>query len=378
MEKVFTSREYAAWLRRQAEMQRPYWYGTYYLDCTEKLLKKKSKQYPEHYGESRMARYLRDIANGQICGDCVNGAIKGAVWSELGTRPPVYKSHDCPDTNADGMFRNCKAMGMDWGGVDTLPDEPGLAVRMAGHVGIYVGDGEVVEWRGFKYGCVVTRLEDRRWLHWYRLPWVDYGQKDAGAEDVPPAGEDEDFSEDADLSEETDAPDGFGGADDADSVSSDGVSTLLGTRLLRRGAKDEDVRTLQKELIALGYKLPKWGADGEYGRETEAAVKAFQRFSGLTADGEYGPDTHDALICYLSGRDESDVSAPDAPVQYVLVTGGTVNLRCGPGLEYDIHTVVRRGARLVWIATAQNGWHAVRSDCLVGWLSPKYTELASA
>ena len=84
MEKVFTNIEHARWLREQARLKRPYWYGTYYLPCTETLLTKKAKQYPTHYKSDRMARYRQDIKNGQICGDCVNGAIKGAIWSELG------------------------------------------------------------------------------------------------------------------------------------------------------------------------------------------------------------------------------------------------------------------------------------------------------
>ena len=35
MEKVFNNVDYAAWLREQSQKKRPYWYGTYYLDCTE-------------------------------------------------------------------------------------------------------------------------------------------------------------------------------------------------------------------------------------------------------------------------------------------------------------------------------------------------------
>lgn len=31
-----------------------------------------------------------------------------------------------------------------------------------------------VEWRGFNYGCVRTRVKDRPWTHWYKLPFIDY------------------------------------------------------------------------------------------------------------------------------------------------------------------------------------------------------------
>ncbi len=47
--------------------------------------------------------------------------------------------------------------------------------------------------------------------------------------------------------------------------------------------------------MALGYQLPTYGADGDYGAETIAAVKEFQKDHGLTADGVCGPKTWAAL-----------------------------------------------------------------------------------
>jgi peptidoglycan hydrolase-like protein with peptidoglycan-binding domain len=41
--------------------------------------------------------------------------------------------------------------------------------------------------------------------------------------------------------------------------------------------------------------MPKYGADGKFGAETETALKAFQKDSGLTADGICGKATWDAL-----------------------------------------------------------------------------------
>ena len=64
---------------------------------------------------------------------------------------------------------------------------------------------------------------------------------------------------------------------------------------LRRGSKGEPVAELQRALLARGFELPKYGADGSFGAETEAAVKRFQQASGLTADGVCGPMTWAAL-----------------------------------------------------------------------------------
>src|SRR5699024_10024201 len=47
------------------------------------------------------------------------------------------------------------------------------------------------------------------------------------------------------------------------------IAGTLGERLLKRGCAGIDVRELQAQLIALGYALPAYGTDGEYGAETE-------------------------------------------------------------------------------------------------------------
>ena len=65
--------------------------------------------------------------------------------------------------------------------------------------------------------------------------------------------------------------------------------------ILKRGMKGEDVRRLQLRLMELGYGLPRYGADGEYGAETAAADKAFQADRKLAADGVAGEMTLAAL-----------------------------------------------------------------------------------
>lgn len=66
-------------------------------------------------------------------------------------------------------------------------------------------------------------------------------------------------------------------------------------KTLRKGDKGQAVKDLQEKLLRLGYSLPKYGADGDYGKETEAAVKAFQQDNGLKADGVAGAKTQEAL-----------------------------------------------------------------------------------
>ena len=70
---------------------------------------------------------------------------------------------------------------------------------------------------------------------------------------------------------------------------------LRGLPLLRRGSRGDAVRAAQYLLLCRGMTLPKYGADGDYGKETEDAVKEFQRLKGLEADGECGALTWAAL-----------------------------------------------------------------------------------
>lgn len=66
-------------------------------------------------------------------------------------------------------------------------------------------------------------------------------------------------------------------------------------KTLRKGMEGDEVKALQQQLIALGYDLGKWGADGDFGSATENAVKAFQKDKGLAVDGIVGPSTWEAL-----------------------------------------------------------------------------------
>ena len=70
---------------------------------------------------------------------------------------------------------------------------------------------------------------------------------------------------------------------------------LRGLPLLRRGRAGYGVLALQYLLLTRGLRLPLYGADGDYGQETEDAVKEFQRLKGLEADGECGSLTWGAL-----------------------------------------------------------------------------------
>lgn len=60
------------------------------------------------------------------------------------------------------------------------------------------------------------------------------------------------------------------------------------------------VQKMQSKLRAIGYaKYMPSGADGVYGKETEAAIRAFQKAKRLAQDGDAGPKTWAALDAHV-------------------------------------------------------------------------------
>lgn len=65
--------------------------------------------------------------------------------------------------------------------------------------------------------------------------------------------------------------------------------------LIKKGSRGNLVRVAQEKLLIKGYKLPKFGADGFFGDETEKAIKELQKDVHIEVDGIVGKNTWDAL-----------------------------------------------------------------------------------
>ena len=61
------------------------------------------------------------------------------------------------------------------------------------------------------------------------------------------------------------------------------------------GSSGSDVKKLQEALINAGYDVGSTGADGVLGKNTEAAIKQYQKDNGLTVDGIAGKNTQGLL-----------------------------------------------------------------------------------
>ncbi len=74
------------------------------------------------------------------------------------------------DVTANGMFDAATVKGT----IDTIPEVPGLAVWNQGHIGIYIGNGEVIEAMNTMKGVTRTKLAGRAWTHWLQIPYISY------------------------------------------------------------------------------------------------------------------------------------------------------------------------------------------------------------
>ena len=98
------------------------------------------------------------------------GLIKGYGWLNTVTMEIQYGSNGMPDVGADGMYYNAGRKGS----IETMPDTLGLAVWKSGHIGVYIGNGEVIEAMDTRYGVVKTNLQGRGWSHWLEVPGIKY------------------------------------------------------------------------------------------------------------------------------------------------------------------------------------------------------------
>lgn len=71
---------------------------------------------------------------------------------------------------------------------------------------------------------------------------------------------------------------------------------------LQKGDKGEKVKGMQVMLIGCGYSCGADGADGDFGKNTESALKKFQKDNGLKEDGLYGSVSRARLESVYAAR----------------------------------------------------------------------------
>ena len=193
------------------------------------------------------------------------------------------------------------------------------------------GDWYILEARGVLHGVVMTKMNSRKPNFWGIMDkYFDYG--------------------------------------DADYVPAE---PKLGEVILKNGMMDRaDVKEMQTNLIALGYDLGRYGADGDFGDTTELALIAFQRDAKIDADGEYGPISHAAMMKAL------EALKPAENAKKVRIEGGDCWIRTAPNKSGKQLGVAKEGNVFEYQGqTSENGWLLIAYKNQNAWVSGKYGKL---
>lgn len=132
--------------------------------------------YKAQYPPARVAELRSCVGKDYYGVDCV-GLIKSYYWSgkgDGGMGSPNYGAPGFPDVNANVMFDAARVKG----DIKTLPEMPGVIVycKSSPHVGVYIGDGWVIEstYSSRGDGVVKTRLSAFKWEYWFQCPYISY------------------------------------------------------------------------------------------------------------------------------------------------------------------------------------------------------------
>lgn len=266
-------------------MGQGYVYGTTGQTCTVTLLKKKNAQ----YGKKMKSGYYQlkgDYTRG-LCARWLNRWVADCVGLLKGTSRDLGGFYR--DVSADGLYRLCNVKGP----ISQMPHVPGVLLfcndgggsvyKHMHHTGIYTGRGLAEQSAGVLTGIIEGKMS-RGWTHYGILTdWFVYDLPDEGTGEII----------------DPDAPgyhgDGSSGQADDPVIDTDNVPWL------KKGNKGESVKYLQEQLMKHGYALPKstlktGKLDGDFGRETDTAVRKFQTANHLEVDGVAGPATWSALL----------------------------------------------------------------------------------
>lgn len=228
----------------------PYFYGCKMELLTTDLMNRLHKSYPSMVTSKYMNKAVKNKQLLKINTDC-SGLIGAFREKHLGSAQLYSTAYKRMPISEVKNFA------------------PGVVLWKSGHVGVYIGMENgvpmCVEAKGIDYGVIKSRVASTAWVYGLTFKDLDYAYE----------------------------------------TSVSGTSRNQNpfnepTHLLQKGMKGNDVKWLQWELIEAGYnrafvyKGKSYGAvliDGDFGKITDAAVRAFQASCKIAVDGKVGSIT---------------------------------------------------------------------------------------
>ena len=149
---------------------------------TKEFIDQYSAWYPDWFGVDDRLELRREIQDqGVRAFDCI-GIIKAYVWGDYSQDNTSRRTDDTNYYTRDLLHHDTV-----YGPLRELPEVPGIVLWRKGHVGIYLGDGKVIECTQEYYpksgeskvgGIIISDLKDRGWAYWVEYPGILYLDED--------------------------------------------------------------------------------------------------------------------------------------------------------------------------------------------------------
>ena len=177
---AMSSGEFIARLKKAAKQPTYYVMGCFGAVINDKNIQRYVTS--NAYNRNHAAK-IRSEAIGKFGFDCVC-LIKGILWGWNGNKNATYggatyTSNGVPDIGADQMIRVCNDISTDFSKII-----PGEAVWLSGHIGVYIGDGLVIEctpkWQNRVQITACANIGQkagynaRTWTKHGKLPYIQY------------------------------------------------------------------------------------------------------------------------------------------------------------------------------------------------------------
>lgn len=266
----------------QQQVGNPYIYGATGAICTPAYRRARQAQYPTY--AATIARHCPVLSGKQkACSGCKWNGRRAYDCAQLTRRAAEAAGLTLPSGAKSQFYSKNWAIE---GTIDQLPrDQVAFLFRRRDdgsvpHTGIYLGDGTYIDARGHERGVLREPLGKYQWTH-YKIHKGQIIEKG---------------------------------------------SEVIGM-ILSRGSKGEEVRKVQQFLMYWGHDLGRWGADGNYGAQTEKAVREFQGATQLPETGVWGT-LEWAKMEEINARPSKDELIPVEPgaEDMVLVPRGLIEV----------------------------------------------------
>ena len=168
---TYTNSGLVKYCKEALKLKTVYMWGGLFREVNKSYINQLAGMYSDQYGESRKNTLLGLCGKGYYGCDCV-GLVKSYYFGGVGVANNAKGYVGAWDFGVGSMYNAAKVKGK----ISTMPKKEGVLVMTSdyGHVGVYIGNGEVIECTLSKFGdgVVKTKFADRSWAWWCQCPVI--------------------------------------------------------------------------------------------------------------------------------------------------------------------------------------------------------------